>query len=160
MRHLGRQALPRQGRFNPRTRVGCDKSPSDEMRLGHVFQSTHPCGVRPDKDTRKALWAVSIHAPVWGATAVFAFCQRWTIVSIHAPVWGATCAPSSLYWALMFQSTHPCGVRQAKIGRCVWWSRFNPRTRVGCDQAASIQYSGCYVSIHAPVWGATAIEDK
>ena len=54
--------------FNPRTRVGCDKT--------FEVQAIHQ--------------RVSIHAPVWGAT----FLQReqlvFSKVSIHAPVWGAT----------------------------------------------------------------------
>ena len=33
---------------------------------------------------------VSIHAPVWGATAVTDIPASRGTVSIHAPVWGAT----------------------------------------------------------------------
>ena len=75
--------------FNPRTRVGCDDS-SISIRSVTEFQSTHPCGVRllvrrllaqflsfnprtrvgcdyPHEQTQ-IIRAVSIHAPVWGAT--------------------------------------------------------------------------------------------
>ena len=34
------------GYFNPRTRVGCDKSKMRMVRINVPFQSTHPCGVR------------------------------------------------------------------------------------------------------------------
>ena len=54
-------------------------------------------------------------------------------VSIHAPVWGAT---TNL-------STVTCDLS------------FNPRTRVGCDDAIGNSFEKESVSIHAPVWGAT-----
>ena len=75
--------------FNPRTRVGCD---AVGVRFRNItkFQSTHPCGVRhPDKGIKSAI-AVSIHAPVWGATRSRKPLPKRKIVSIHAPVWGAT----------------------------------------------------------------------
>ena len=86
----------------------------------------------PCKDVL-AMLAVSIHAPVWGATGKIHELQISDKVSIHAPVWGATpkqrvfCAPVC----------------------------FNPRTRVGCDRwLQDVRYLDD-VSIHAPVWGAT-----
>ena len=54
---------------------------------------------------------VSIHAPVWGATGVTQTAIADEIVSIHAPVWGATSSGYATSTMLMFQSTHPCGVR-------------------------------------------------
>ena len=57
-------------------------------------------------------WIVSIHAPVWGATKSTQAVQVLSQVSIHAPVWGAT----------------PC----LSISKSIM--RFNPRTRVGCDE--------------------------
>ena len=56
-----------------------------------------------------------------------------TVVSIHAPVWGATIWCSTVFFANTFQSTHPCGVRQA----------------------LAPDIKNLVVSIHAPVWGAT-----
>ena len=35
-------------------------------------------------------FAISIHAPVWGATKEEIERLGLTIISIHAPVWGAT----------------------------------------------------------------------
>ena len=81
----------RRKHFNPRTRVGCDfTSLSDGDGCGQ-FQSTHPGGVRPRRlmptlththfnprtrvgcditrnDVYDAQYAISIHAPGWGAT--------------------------------------------------------------------------------------------
>ena len=52
------------------------------------------------------------HAPAWGATVGTGDSPLWANVSIHAPAWGATSRPS----AVPSRTT-----------------RFNPRTRVGCD---------------------------
>ena len=57
------------GRFNPRTRVGCDVHFLQSGSLYTWFQSTHPRGVR--------------RAYLLGS-------QRTDVVSIHAPAWGAT----------------------------------------------------------------------
>ena len=120
------------------------------------FQSTHPCGVR-----------------LLPFTTTVANVQ----VSIHAPVWGATLALKKMSLWDLFQSTHPCGVRHQTRQAYHSASRFNPRTRVGCDhgttQSKSLkQFQSTHpcgvrlytfsranvidgVSIHAPVWGAT-----
>ena len=101
------------------------------------FQSTHPCGVRHlVRVEYYAFGKVSIHAPLWGATlhtsisplqypsfnprtpvgcdAQFGeYPLAMEFVSIHAPLWGATSTgtfPDSK--PSLFQSTHPCGVRQ------------------------------------------------
>ena len=58
-----------------------------------------------------------------------------------------------------FQSTHPHGVRHSR-GSHFWHKhhRFNPRTRMGCDTAAtSVVLPVQLVSIHAPAWGATQL---
>ena len=98
---------------------------------------------------------VSIHAPVWGATFNNTANNTLFSVSIHAPVWGATRTPGRFKILPKFQSTHPCGVRQAASSQSDTWYRFNPRTRVGCDQRTLNLYPQVIVSIHAPVWGAT-----
>ena len=159
-RHPSSQGRRGLGRFNPRTRVGCD--------------------VHHDV----AFWRgveVSIHAPAWGATRYRAspgpaekrFNPRTRVgcdtgwrptpplnkpfqsthprgvrhgSNLHSGLWcefqsthprgvrpdwrKCTCCESSL-----FQSTHPRGVRRRR--------RWCPRT------------SGGFVSIHAPAWGAT-----
>ena len=76
--------------FNPRTHMGCD---------ARVHAGRH--GSR-----------VSIHAPTWGATLYSPRFFMRLSVSIHAPTWGATLMPTCAPLALVFQSTHPHGVRQ------------------------------------------------
>ncbi len=79
---------------------------------------------------------------------------------------------------MLFQSTHPRGVRRDRAAACGKLDCFNPRTRVGCDywgcpssRSVSLFQSthprgvrhgfhilrthGNHVSIHAPAWGAT-----
>ena len=123
----------RNSSFNPRTRVGCDTLTNSFFRF-NKFQSTHPCGVRLLRLQDENDKLVSIHAPVWGATALKFYALIHFLVSIHAPVWGATrvsfvncinkcfnprtrvgCDVIFTAWSyrqVMFQSTHPCGVRQ------------------------------------------------
>ena len=145
--------------FNPRTRVGCD-AVSVPVNLTAA--------------------GVSIHAPAWGATQDLEEELPISLVSIHAPAWGATEVEQ---WQRLhryrFQSTHPRGVRHANrhhithatgvsIHAPAWGatlsggssprrtSRFNPRTRVGCDPGWMQSNGARLVSIHAPAWGATA----
>ncbi len=146
-------------------------------RLFQLFQSTPPYGGRRSRSRSRScrsgfnprprmggdqrckrqsnILAVSIHAPVWGATVLFlsfwriAFgfnprprmggdlrCVRraaenvW--VSIHAPVWGATAFLEVIVGVVEFQSTPPYGGRHSEP--------------YGADGEAG-------VSIHAPVWG-------
>jgi len=55
------------------------------------------------------------------------------LVSIHAPARGATDLCTNKTLKMLFQSTHPQGVRRDD---CRLWGAgesFNPRTRKGCD---------------------------
>ena len=119
--------------FNPRTRVGCD--PTIGMMCFYCLSFNPRTRVGCDSSHLSAIdqLSVSIHAPVWGATfcihtigGAFSFNPRTRVgcddqrekfcchrcVSIHAPVWGATQAFGLRREEAMFQSTHPCGVRQ------------------------------------------------
>ena len=58
-----------------------------------------------------SIFGVSIHAPTRGATESWRTRNSWGHVSIHAPTRGATTASLSFALTLMFQSTHPHGVR-------------------------------------------------
>ena len=124
--------------FNPRTRVGCDRASEGRIPISMRFQSTHPRGVRrPANAPVSRASAVSIHAPAWGATIMAATLDEYGRVSIHAPAWGATKTEVSIYGP---------------------YQRFNPRTRVGCDQRLrDIHTCLVEVSIHAPAWGATPL---
>ena len=120
--------------FNSRPRVGGDMLLQSFMILGNI----------------------SIHAPVWGATVEPAPQLVHIGISIHAPVWGATtgCPP------------HPPpddfnsrprvgGDRGALLQDDPGWN-FNSRPRVGGDAVTADYVLGVtFISIHAPVWGAT-----
>ena len=100
---------------------------------------------------------VSIHAPAWGATSAKETGGHTFTVSIHAPAWGAT---GPLYFSIvsvLFQSTHPHGVRHNGTSNTTDTTGFNPRTRMGCDRLVTIPVSRYSVSIHAPAWGATSV---
>ena len=148
--------MPKEMCFNPGTRTGCDKLKHPKQKAASGFNPrTH--------------------------TGCDIACNSW-------PTWAKSFNPRThtgcdqildvfLIFALLFQSTHPHGVRQAgrsdfKIGVC-----FNPRTHTGCDLTSTITYmrgtgfnprthTGCdstigsdqealRVSIHAPTRGAT-----
>ncbi len=68
VRHLHCAILRYKVSFNPRTRMGCDRT----WGLDWDF------------------YFVSIHAPAWGATRGVMTSTMGTMVSIHAPAWGAT----------------------------------------------------------------------
>ena len=120
--------------FNPRTRMGCD--------FRHVVQIDFIQSFNPR--TRM------------GCDESLLALGRGGAVSIHAPAWGATQLNNRNTEALKFQSTHPHGVRPTtSITIAIPINSFNPRTRMGCDQAHYDTMFLCVVSIHAPAWGAT-----
>ena len=59
---------------------------------------------------------VSIRAPAWGAIELSRILRQQASVSIRAPAWGAI---------------------MDRLGGSIPYSRFNPRTRMGCDLSAS-----------------------
>ena len=121
---------------------------------------------------------VSIHAPTWGAT--FPICIPFLLrigfnprthmgcdicfnahpikkrVSIHAPTWGATEVCDDNIAKMMFQSTHPHGVRRTSLLPSLLrryvsihaptWGATSEKTTISLIES---------VSIHAPTWGAT-----
>ncbi len=135
-RRRRRNCRTRCGRFNPRTRVGCDAE-----KVGKV-----------------STWVrVSIHAPAWGATRAAYERHEDFRVSIHAPAWGATrllACPDRAMPGFNPRTRVGCDPKPG-CGRTTVMC-FNPRTRVGCDwrRPRSPVPSGP-VSIHAPAWGAT-----
>ena len=99
--------------FNPRTRTGCDLRSEALWAEAKEFQSTHPHGVRPAHlRMLESLRRVSIHAPARGATTIVKHKYPNIGVSIHAPARGATCQMMNYQLRVMFQSTHPHGVRR------------------------------------------------
>ena len=129
-----------------------------------LFRSTPPHGGRPEfRRTIYSVFAVSIHAPAWGATRrrppsrarcrsfdprprmggdyCYSEHYRGQAVSIHAPAWGAT---STLFCAGAGHavSIHApawgatCGERCAEYGA----ARFDPRPRMGGDAGAEARH--------------------
>ena len=122
------------------------------------FQSTHPRGVRhapPGADHRPR--PVSIHAPAWGATIAGQGVPVAEFkVSIHAPAWGATHTRMLTLVPVRVSIHAPAwGATAGSISHHSALSRFNPRTRVGCDCGLHHATVPGRVSIHAPAWGAT-----
>ena len=76
-------------------------------------------------------------------------------VSIHAPVWGATPPLSKRKEPKRFNPRTRVGCDLPFGIPADWITRFNPRTRVGCDAWRLVVTGSKWVSIHAPVWGAT-----
>ena len=77
-------------------------------------------------------------------------------ISIHAPVWGATAMADTCTSGLVFQFTPPCGGRRE---RAVHPGGYYPisihapvRGATGQKYNQEIIHQ---ISIHAPVWGAT-----
>ena len=126
------------------------------VRRNVDFNSRTPCGVRHEcNQSRQRDTDVSIHAPTWGATQAQIRAEKRQMVSIHAPTWGATCRLLLFVGLIVFQSTHPHGVRPISscsppcsfqfqsthphgvrhrllCNPCVE-KGFNPRTHMGCD---------------------------
>ncbi len=122
--------------FNPRTPVGCDRFHLHPVnRAGYGFQSTHPSGVRPGAwRVHAQRGGISIHAPQWGATRRCAWTwTRSTNFNPRTPVGcdagHRTVGPAGrdfnprtpvgcdlaivavIAVLVIFQSTHPSGVR-------------------------------------------------
>ena len=144
--------------FNPRTPVGCDGYFIALSQAGQVFQSTHPSGVRPGgygSISRQTV--ISIHAPQWGATLLCPYRFRGDAISIHAPQWGATQWSFDRRLDVLFQSTHPSGVRPAPHRRTVTRGKFQSTHPSGVRRVGRIlAMDDDGISIHAPQWGATA----
>ena len=124
---------------------------------------------------------ISIHAPQWGATSLIhsssttssyfnprtpVGCDRAPIIKARraryfnprTPVGCDLTLNRFVNELILFQSTHPSGVRQARRHQprrkpCY----FNPRTPVGCDDHRVLFHALERISIHAPQWGATTL---
>ena len=123
---------------------------------------------------------VSIHAPAGGATyerakygaytegfnprarggrdGTLSCVSRFIAVSIHAPAGGAT-AECKLAMPLPFpfQSTRPRGARRTKCSTPLRLSKFQSTRPRGARPRRTCKNRRCFVSIHAPAGGATAI---
>ena len=157
VRPPGRPVLTARSHFNPRTPVGCDA-----LMIGPIC-------------SRK----ISIHAPQWGATRVADAPQLVVPISIHAPQWGATSRAVFICKTMVFQSTHPSGVRPGSNRRLAYlvlisihapqwgatmpWPSILPTTAFQSTHPSGVRLDAgdgtghvLVISIHAPQWGATS----
>ena len=124
--------------FNPRTHVGCDQLLSDLCSLFTNFNPRTHVGCDPFTPPILLHLEISIHAPTWGATAKpIELVEQLVFQSTHPRGVRHLChkvgiAPS------VFQSTHPRGVRRKVVEVRNPFPDFNPRTHVGCDSLLSI----------------------
>ena len=146
--------------FNPRTPVGCDKRHRRRKSLLDNFNPRTPVGCDALMIGPICSRKISIHAPQWGATRVADAPQLAVPISIHAPQWGATSRAVFICKTMVFQSTHPSGVRLRARSGSRSRRDFNPRTPVGCDDALAVDLADDGISIHAPQWGATRRETR
>ena len=161
--------------FNSRTREGCDRilfkavattivsihAPARGAIFPIIFREESWCF---NSRTREGcdlyvhgltiIWTVSIHAPARGAILTRRTSRSQFSVSIHAPARGAIQTNTKKGRYIMFQFTHPRGVRLPQQKQRLAGYSFNSRTREGCDkkQGPTILYND--VSIHAPARGA------
>ena len=99
--------------FNPRTHTGCDLFDGSEYRCPFVSIHAPTRGATVIFSvTSEGVPVVSIHAPTRGATHLHMHNQIYQLVSIHAPTRGATLVDGNSVSFMVFQSTHPHGVRQ------------------------------------------------
>ncbi len=152
-RRAGTGQWPQRRCFNPRARAGRDVLTVLKRGAIPVFQSTRPCGARLNFDAfLAARHAVSIHAPVRGATVhlhsvqaqIFGFNPRARAgrdarfaatrrarfrFNPRARAGRDISKPVMTARQLVFQSTRPCGARLPSARPCPTRSRFNPRAR-------------------------------
>ena len=143
--------------FNPRSREG-----SDTRRILHTISIKYfnPRS-REGSDAHTLAGfggaAISIHAPVKGATLCAVIFLLVDGISIHAPVKGATPrSPSQRCSPRNFNPRSREGSDPSVASTPATKGDFNPRSREGSDQRRSHSSVLRCISIHAPVKGATS----
>ena len=144
------------------------------------FQSTHPHGVRrkarPSHARRDPCFNPRTHTGCDAICRSAAAYRKSFNPRTHTGCDSGVCSYSRN--AVMFQSTHPHGVRRlSHLKKCLmdmfqsthphgvrllgpyldypFVACFNPRTHTGCDNGIPLRFQMFYVSIHAPTRGAT-----
>ena len=127
------------------------------------FQSTLPYGERPTLSSAHPIpFPVSIHAPVWGATLPllrFPPCPYWFQSTLPYGERRYSIVTSNSY--IVFQSTLPYGERRPPGFRVTISKKFQSTLPYGERQRPDTgELITKFVSIHAPVWGATRELEK
>ena len=150
--------------FNPRSRVGSDVCFTEFYHTANYFNPRSRVGSDSGPIANLPTHAISIHAPAWGATAVWRIgklrikfqstlprgerltCLKRTNanagISILAPAWGATLTQRPLQASNKFQSTLPRGERRGVLNDGMVDVYFNPRSRVGSDAVSPAELGG------------------
>ena len=139
----GRRVLVRpRVDFNPRTPVGCDSCPRRNGDVPDDFNPRTPVGCdKPCPSRCGTTCYFNPRTPV-GCDLV----AVWDIgvivgISIHAPQWGATTPFTVTRLALIFQSTHPSGVRPVTGTSVISLVRFQSTHPSGVRQLTSVTIS-------------------
>ena len=121
------------------------------------FQSTLPYGERPSCAGKTLSITVFQSTLPYGERRTRSRQLLWRgMVSIHAPVWGATTSRPALWLGIKsFNPRSRMGSDSSGRRTHGHWNGFNPRSRMGSDTMTLYWTLKKYVSIHAPVWGAT-----
>ena len=119
--------------FNPRTHVGCDRSPRSSIPTSGYFNPRTHVGCDLDHERQVVGHHISIHAPTWGATS-----EAFGIPNLKA-----------------FQSTHPRGVRRTTPTRRRSCGISIHAPTWGATEFRQPPRWLFEISIHAPTWGAT-----
>jgi|LFRM01.2.fsa_nt_gb hypothetical protein len=131
----------------------------ESLRSLAEFQSTHPCGVRRCLSPSVSSWpAVSIHAPLRGATVLQPFGDiPYSSFNPRTPAGCDLCNPTIQRSDLArFNPRTPAGCDGGPWSRRAPQVSFNPRTPAGCDKNLPKNHHTSHgVSIHAPLRGAT-----
>ena len=144
--------------FNPRPPAGCDAHRGAGRAPRSLFQSTHPCGVRPSSSSASSArigfnprTPAGCDPDVSVIGALHEVFQSTHPCGVRLPELLITIAPAS------FQSTHPCGVRRTPSCH----QRLRPCVSIHAPLRGATRYHTgavvvhCQVSIHAPLRGAT-----
>ncbi len=149
-----------KGSFNPRPRAGGDWIIWKRFAKDEKVQSTPPCRGRQQRYFLPHLGQVfQSTPPCRGRRLVLGQPAYLVAVSIHAPVQGATlCLIILIPMVSSFNPRPRAGGDVARSRADLACTCFNPRPRAGGDWYSGGPGLGAAgVSIHAPVQGATSL---
>ena len=157
-RRIRQDSLRAFGRFNSRTREGCDAVGGFDFFSASVSIHAPARGATDVLRRTQVQRLVSIHAPARGATVRNTRQAQDFFVSIHAPARGATDPVYRLATGLEFQFTHPRGVRRPPFRARPQYRPFQFTHPRGVRQRVFARAQKRRdVSIHAPARGATVL---
>ena len=123
--------------FNPRSREGSEKNAFSPKKIRVI---STPAPVRGAPGTAVVMLharnAISIHAPVKGATRLPASGAVWSTISIHAPVKGATGCGVRITQNGVISIHAPVKGATGTSTCTLRLQNFNPRSREGSDYAS------------------------